>query len=215
MTFRRTAGLLVLCLALACGSWVGWKIWGTNWVAGRQQASIVQKTEKAWAEGRDVAQVKLSGAHLSGAIVRIPAFGHDYAVPLLELTNEDVLHYGFGHEPASSDVGARGNFVIAAHRVTYAEPLRRMPELRAGDRVVIETRTAVFTYRLLTGGEDLRVPLTAGWVMARLPHNPTAGGVEPPQRPGQRLITLVTCAEIFHTDDRLVAFGVLESKEPK
>ena len=26
---------------------------------------------------------------------------------------------------------------------------------------------------------------------------------------GQRLITLTTCSEIFHTDDRMIAFGHL------
>ena len=30
-----------------------------------------------------------------------------------------------------------------------------------------------------------------------------------------RLITLTTCAELFHTDDRMVAFGHLVSAESK
>ena len=46
-----------------------------------------------------------------------------------------------------------------------------------------------------------------------LPVNPD-GGVGPLD--GQdRLITLATCAELFHTDDRLVAFGHLLSVEPR
>ena len=35
------------------------------------------------------------------------------------------------------------------------------------------------------------------------------GGVEPAQKPGQKLITLTTCAELFHTDNRMIAFGHL------
>ena len=42
-----------------------------------------------------------------------------------------------------------------------------------------------------------------------LPKNPEPGGVQPAQRRGQRLITLTTCSEIFHTDDRSIAFGHL------
>ena len=42
----------------------------------------------------------------------------------------------------------------------------------------------------------------------KLPKNPH-GGVEPAQRPGQKLITLTTCAELFHTDNRMIAFGHL------
>ena len=48
----------------------------------------------------------------------------------------------------------------------------------------------------------------------RLPKNPR-GGVEPAQRAGQRLITLTTCAELFHTDNRMIAFGHLVSAEKK
>jgi sortase A len=40
--------------------------------------------------------------------------------------------------------------------------------------------------------------------------------VQPPsQEEGQRLLTLTTCAELFHTDDRMVAFGHLVETEPR
>jgi sortase A len=38
---------------------------------------------------------------------------------------------------------------------------------------------------------------------------------EPDRRPTEALITLTTCAELFHTSDRLVAFGHLVRTEPK
>ena len=50
---------------------------------------------------------------------------------------------------------------------------------------------------------------TSVWVVQALPGNPEAGGVQPAQEPGQRLITLTTCSELFHTDNRMVAFGHL------
>ncbi len=91
-----------------------------------------------------------------------------------------------------------------------------MPSLEPGDEVVVETGRWVYTYVLDTPGDGLTVPFTSAWVLADLPRNPEAGGVQPPDRaPGQRLITLTTCSELFHTDDRLVAFGHLDSKEPR
>jgi sortase A len=35
--------------------------------------------------------------------------------------------------------------------------------------------------------------------------------VQPRQQAGQRLITLTTCSELFHTDNRMIAFGHLVS----
>ena len=75
--------------------------------------------------------------------------------------------------------------------------------------MIVETAGATYTYRLDTNPNRLTVPFTAGWVIGPLPKNPEPGGVQPAQRRGQRLITLTTCSEIFHTDGRSIAFGHL------
>ena len=80
-------------------------------------------------------------------------------------------------------------------------------------RRIVETRKADYTYRLDTNPNDLIVTFRDVWVIDKLPTNPT-GGVEPSQRPGQRLITLTTCAELFHTDNRMIAFGHLVKTTP-
>ena len=82
------------------------------------------------------------------------------------------------------------------------------PRCAPADAVVVETRTRTFTYRLDTNPNDLVVDLDNVWVLRPVPHNPR-GGVQPAQRRGQRLITLTTCAELFHTDNRMIAFGHL------
>ena len=126
-----------------------------------------------------------------------------------------VLAAGYGHFEDTAAPGEVGNYALAAHRVTHGEPLRRMPELQPGDEIIIETQTMVFTYVLDTGGDDLVVDRSEDWVTDPLPANPDAGEPQPTQQVGQRLITLTTCAELFHTDDRMVAFGHLESVDPK
>ena len=148
-------------------------------------------------------------------MVRIPAFGPDNAVPLLEGTSDEALAAGFGHLDGTADPGRVGNFAIAGHRVTHGEPLADMPDLEVGDRVIIETATHTYTYVLDTGGDDLTVDFDETWVLDPVPTNPDPGGTQPDQEPGQRLLTLLTCAELFHTDDRLVAFGHLVDSEPR
>ncbi len=214
---------LVLVLAgVALLGWVGWQVWGTNWVSKRHQAEAVEQLREEWGSvstrdgaGSDGTRaVDVAGGTATG-IVRIPRFGDDYAVPLLEGVGDDALATGFGHFTDSAAPGEPGNFAVAAHRVTHGEPLRDMPSLQPGDEVVVETRDRVYTYVLTTGGDDLVVPFTETWVVDPLPRNPAGGGVQPDQTPGQRLITLTTCSELFHTDDRMIAFGVLSSDEPR
>lgn len=151
----------------------------------------------------------------AAAVVRIPRFGADFAVPLLDGTSDDVLARGLGRYDDSARPGGRGNLTLAGHRVTHGEPFRDLPDLEVGDEVVVETRDAVHTYVLDTAGDALSVPLTESWVLDRRPANPDGDGPGPVTTPGARLITLTTCAELFHTDDRLVAFGHLLRSEPR
>lgn len=212
---RRLIGVVLILAGLSGLGYIGWQFWGTDWQSAKIQRDVLEETEEAWSKGAEPEQVRWGTVE---GIVRIPAFGDDYAIPLLEFAGPDpydALHAGFGHMPDSADVGEPGNYQIIAHRTTRNEPLRRMPELEPGDEVIIETRTRTYTYRLTSGGDDLRVPFSAGWVLDELPDNPEPGGVEPAQEPGQRLITMVTCAELFSSDDRLVAFGVLHSVDQK
>jgi sortase A len=214
----RWFGLLLIAGGLGLLGYVAWQFWGTNWVSHRAQERIVTDVRRDWDEpatgaSRDDAVRVPEGA--ATALVRIPRFGDDYVMPVLEGTSDDVLAAGFGHFADTAGPGEKGNYALAAHRVTHGEPLRRMPDLQAGDEVIIETRTTTYTYELTSGGDDLVVPFTAGWVVDPLPTNPEEGGVQPAQEPGQRLITLTTCSEIFHTDNRMVAFGVLKDRQPR
>ena len=129
-------------------------------------------------------------------------------MPVQKGVSDRVLAEGYGHFKGSAKAGGVGNYALAAHRVTHGEPLRRMPELRRGDEVIVETKDHTYTYELDTNPNDLIVTFADVWVIDKLPKNPR-GGVEPAQGPGQKLITLTTCAELFHTDNRMIAFGHL------
>lgn len=205
-------GVLLVLAGLAVLGYFGWQYFGTNWVSQRRHAAVIEQLDRAWQDGRTRVSVDEGSA---AAVVRIPRFGGDYAVPVLEGTSDDVLAAGFGHFAGSADVGEPGNYALAGHRVTHGEPLRDLPDLEVGDEIVVETADTTYTYELVTAGDALTVPFTASWVLDPVPVDPDGGGVQPPQRRGERLLTLTTCAELFHTDDRLVAFAVLAGERPR
>jgi sortase A len=201
---------LIIC-GLSIFGYVAWQLYGTNLVSERKHREITSSLRQQWEAGEDFAAVD-DGAMQADALIRIPRFGKDYVVPVLEGTSDDVLAAGFGHFTDTAGVGTPGNYALAAHRVTHGEPLRGMPDLEEGDEVIVETRNRIYTYVLDTAGDALVVPFTGTWVLDPRPTNPD-GGIEPAQKPGQKLITLTTCSEIFHTDNRMIAFGHLDSTE--
>jgi sortase A len=202
-------GLLLIAAGVGLLGYVGWQFWGTNWVAQREHEEVTRTLRTQWEERRAELSPRQVPTGEASALVRIPRFGRSYVVPVLEGVAAKDLARGFGHFVESADPGRVGNYALAAHRVTHGEPLRGMPELRPGDQVVVETVNAAYVYRLDTDPEDLVVPFTGTWVLDPLPKNPQSGGPQPVQKRGQRLITLTTCSEIFHTDDRMIAFGHL------
>jgi len=204
-------GVGLILAGLGVLAYVAWQFFGTNIVAHQKQQKIVEQTQKVWAsEAGAGATGSASGVELNGAeaLIRIPKFGKKYVMPVQEGVSDRVLAEGYGHFKGSARPGGVGNYALAAHRVTHGEPLRRMPELRPGDEVIVETKDRTYTYELDTNPNDLIVTFADVWVIDQLPKNPR-GGVEPAQKPGQKLITLTTCAELFHTDNRMIAFGHL------
>jgi sortase A len=207
----RVIGWLLIGGGLLLLGWVGWQFYGTNWVSHRTQHRIVEQVQRQWTNGP---RRPVHTSHGTvGALLRIPRFGSSWVVPIVKGTSDDALASGVGHYSGTANPGRRGNFALAGHRVTHGEPFHDLPELRPGDRVVVDTAHKIYTYVLDTGGDDLTLPFTATWVLDPSPVNPSRGTRPDPQT--NRLITLTTCSELFHTDNRLVVFGHLQSVRPQ
>jgi sortase A len=208
-----SAGLVLLGV-------LAWEYVGTDVVSQRRQAQLVEEVRASWARsGVDKRHVGVPEASSdpslrpgsTSAVVRVPRFGEDYVVPVVEGTDDNALASGLGHDMSTAGAGDRGNYVLAGHRVTHGDPLGEMVSLRPGDVIEVETRDATFTYVLDTDPRGLVVDRDAAWVLASHPVNPDATGPQPSREP--RLITLVTCAELFRTSTRMVVFGHLVEVE--
>ncbi len=200
--------VVLLVLGLSCLGWVGYQYVGTNVVSERAHDSERAGLRARWSStdptvpGGNPTAVPETGE--ATALLRVPAFGADYDVPVLEGTSPAVLARGVGHYPATAQPGQVGNFAVAGHRVTHGEPFARLLELKRGDEVVVETRAAVFTYVIDQPPGGLTVRDTASWVLDPVPGQPAA-------TPTQALITLTTCQDLFRSPDRSVGFGHLAS----
>lgn len=141
------------------------------------------------------------------AVMRIPRFGSDYAVPMAGgVTRARTLDpIGIGHYPGTKMPGEAGNFALAAHRTTWGKPFNRIAELRVGDAIVVETREGWYTYRFRTL-EYVR----PNQVEVLLPV-PQAMDVPA----GTAYITLTSCSPMYAMTERIVAYGVFESFTPR
>ncbi|MFC5801519.1 class E sortase [Streptomyces formicae] len=145
------------------------------------------------------------------AVLRIPRIG--VVAPVAQgIAKRGVLDKGYvGHYPRTAQPGQAGNFAVAGHRNTHGEPFRYINRLRRGDKVVIETREAVFTYLV-----DRALPQTSardGGVIAAVPRSavrPEYGYSEPGY-----YLTLTTCTPEYTSKYRLVVWGKLASMRPR
>ena len=207
-------GVLLVLAGLVTLGYVGYQLFGTNVTSRHAYKSERDQLKQRWqnepSADPEQAHKKKQGAAIPGdaiALLSIPAIGL-HEIPVLEGTSDDVLARGIGHYRKTADPGQVGNFAVAGHRITHGEPFAKLLDLRRGDRVIVETRTKVFTYALDTAPKKLTVQDTDGWVLDPVPGKPDA-------KPTKKLITLTTCQDLFHSPDRSVGFGHLVDSKKK
>jgi sortase A len=188
-------GLLMVLGGLGVVGWVGWQYFGTNIVAKQKHTELKQDLRIDWGRGIDADAIGL---------LRVKRFGSSYEMPIVKGMEDGPLAQGVGWDTKSVKPGEIGNFVIAGHRVTHGEPFAKFPDLKAGDTVVVETRTAHYTYKLRNSGTSITVDFTEGWPLWNVPDPDGWGKVAT-----EPTITMVTCSELFHTRNRSVVIGDL------
>ncbi len=216
-------GLVCLVAGVAMFGYLAWERVGSGVVASHHQSGTLSDLRASWQfpTVTDVLgpQTAIAPLGTADAVLRVPRFGRDYQVPIIEGVRGQDLAAGVGHFPGAGP-GQAGNYALAGHQTTYGEPFRHLSALRPGDRVIVETADAFYTYRLDTNPAKLLVPLSESWVIDPVPVAPRREA--PPGMPlfdspdpTRALITLTTSSEQFQEHDRLVAFGHLVSTTAK
>lgn len=211
--WRLTAvGVALLLVGLSCLGWVAYQYVGTNLIAEHTFRTEASRLRAQWIEDQKTDPQGLEQpSRRSGdsiGLLRIPALGGAYEVPIVNGTELTVLGKGVGHYSSTAQAGQIGNFAIAGYRVTHGQPFARLHDLDSGDEIIVETRDATYTYVLDEPPRQLTVKDTDTWVIDPVPGKPEL-------KPTQAMITLTTCPDLFHSTKRSVGFGHLIRTEPK
>lgn len=198
---RKAIALSLACLAvvtaLGAAGFFAYPFY-TDFRAGRQQSALretfaSQSLKVAYSQGR------IADASPLTRII-IPAMGTDTVV--VEGTSIKALNTGAGHYPSTPLPGEPGNVAIAGHRTTYGKPFENLDVLKPGDKIILETPFARFTY--------VMVPAFGGhpnpWVTT-----PDDWSVVDPT-PGY-MLTLTTCNPKGSARQRLIARAELVKSE--
>ncbi|MFJ2090540.1 class E sortase [Streptomyces sp. NPDC087901] len=205
----RVVGELFISLGVLMLLFVTYQLWWTNVRAEQIAGKETHKIQDDWAHGK-----RSPGAFAPGegfAIIHIPKL--DVVTPIAEgISKEKVLDRGmvghYGEEPLRTAMPSdkQGNFALAGHRNTHGEPFRYVNRLTPGDKIVVETQDAYYTYEMTSV-----LPQTS-------PSNVSVIGAVPPQsgfkKPG-RYITLTTCTPEFTSTYRLIVWGKMVDERPR
>ncbi|AUY54318.1 class E sortase [Streptomyces sp. CB01881] len=214
----RFVGELCITLGLVMLLFVSYQLWWTNVQADAAADGARNQLEQQFgspqpapgASGQpapDPAKPETFEPGKGFAIVYLPKLGLKF--PIAEGTSKSaVLDKGLvGHYTGTGmPADKTGNFALAAHRNTHGEPFRHINQLTKGDKVVVETATAYYTYEV-TGG----IPETPPSNVSVIKPVPNGSGYGQPGR----YITLTTCTPEFSSKARLIVFGKMIEERPR
>ncbi|AUG78579.1 sortase A [Kitasatospora sp. MMS16-BH015] len=221
VVLARLVGELLITLGAVMLLFVAYQLWWTNVQADASADDTRSRLEQQWAAaaapagpapatGSGSPAARPAGAFQPGqgfAVLHVPKLGLTY--PIAEGTGkQQVLDKGLvGHYTGTAmPADPSGNFAIAAHRTTHGQPFRKLAELVPGDRVVVETATAYYTYEV-EGGIPETPPSNVS-VILPVPKGSPFGG------PG-RYLTMTTCTPEFSARGRLIVFGKMVEERPR
>ncbi|MER6395923.1 class E sortase [Kitasatospora sp. NPDC001603] len=214
----RLVGELCITLGLVMLLFVSYQLWWTNVQADaaadgarnqlEQQFDAAQPAPGAAGQpAPDPAKPETFEPGKGFAIIHLPKLGLKF--PIAEGTSKSAVldkglvgHYAGTGMPADK----AGNFALAAHRNTHGEPFRHINQLGKGDKIVVETATAYYTYEI-TGG----IPETPPSNVSVIKPVPSGSGYTQ----AGRYITLTTCTPEFSSKARLILFGKMIEERPR
>jgi sortase A len=208
-SFLRVIGELLVTCGVVVALFVAYLFWGTGLRESDAQHRFAGELASQWA-APGLSQAGLDSRRLVPgrpfAFIRIPAFGRTWRFAVVEGTAFAQLALGPGHVAGTQRPGQVGNFAVAGHRVTAGSPFWRVPSLRTGDKVFIDTIGGTFEYQVTARPVWVWPGDTA--VLAPAPGFPG-------QQPRRGWITLITCDPAWSGTSRVIVTGVLVKRLPR
>ncbi|MCX5398312.1 class E sortase [Streptomyces sp. NBC_00102] len=205
----RVVGELFISLGVLMLLFVAYQLWWTNVRADRIAGQETHKIQDQWAAGERDPGTFAPGQGF--AIIHIPKL--DVVAPIAEGTSKEkvldrgmVGHYGEGALKTAMPSDAQGNFALAGHRNTHGEPFRYVNKLVPGDKVVVETQDAYYTYEMTK-----TLAQTSPSNVSVISPVPAGSGFTAPGR----YITLTTCTPEFTSTYRLIVWGKMVDERPR
>jgi sortase A len=228
-----TLGVVVLLFAV-------YEVWITNIFAHREQTKVYNALQQEWKNGQDPLALpanKVSTIPLGAgiAVLYLPRLGRDYHFAIVQgsaVPDDSQLEKGPAHYGNTQLPGQVGNFGVAGHRVGKGEPFLNIDKLRAGDAVVVETKSHWYVYRVLgspagsdpqdnpqrdvanlaTASGPVNVPgreivdPSDGNVLLPVPNHPELGVADA----RVALMTMTTCHPKFTATQRMIVHARLD-----
>ncbi|MFI6640471.1 class E sortase [Streptomyces sp. NPDC050504] len=205
----RALGEVFITLGVLMLLFVAYQLWWTNVRAGQMAGKEKDRIEQRWSKGERAPGTFEPGQGF--AIMHIPEL--DVVVPVAEgISKTKVLdrgmvgHYAQGKLKTAMPGDKQGNFAVAGHRNTHGEPFRYVNRLKPGDKIVVETQDAYYTYAMAS-----ILPQTSPSNVAVIDPVPRGSGFE---KPG-RYITLTTCTPEFTSTYRMIVWGKMVEERPR
>jgi sortase A len=200
-------------LLLTCGvvvfGFLAYMYWGTALRAGSAQRMYASQLTTQWSGANPfgaIGGLRTMSPGTPFALLRIPQFGPNWQLAVVQGTGRSQLALAPGHVPGTALPGQVGNFAVAAHRVTAGNPFWSLPSLHTGSMIDVETIIGTYEYEV-TGKPT--------WTSAG-DLGPLAGVPFHPGEPArQRMITLITCDPPWTGTSRVIVTGVLVRMLPR
>lgn len=217
----RTMVQIVGELLITCGVilllFVVWELWWTNIAADNAQQQAVEQFAHNFTgpltpqepAAVDYGPPKVTAAPVNDGetfgVIYIPRFGATYNRPLVQGSSTAVLDtLGLGHYDSTAMPGATGNFAVAGHRQTHGAVLDAIHTLVPGDKIYVQTKDGYYTY--VFRNNQIVLP-TRTDVLLPVPTAPEA-------KPTQSFLTMTSCNPRFGSQERIIAYSVLDSWQP-
>ena len=218
-------GEVLITIGVVVLLYVVWQLWVGDWIYGAQNNAAGSEISDQWdhteaplptmkptdpsatpAPNDVPVLAEAADAEVFG-VMRIPRFGPDYATKIAGGVSRarTLDHIGIGHYPGTQMPGEMGNFALAAHRTTWGAPFALIADLKVGDAIVVAAPIGWYTYRFRT--LEYVTPKEVD-VLLPVPQAPTVAA-------NDRYITLTSCSPRFSLAERIVAYGVFESFQPR